>query len=138
MDELFTRVWDNLIARVSGPLHFRLLLQPAMATLFAIRDGLKDARLGRPAYLWAIVTESGDRRKPLAEGFKSVSRVFLLAVVIDAVYQLISLSWFYPGEALIVAAVLALLPDLVIRGPVNRIARIMQRPSSFPPVAKEK
>lgn len=137
MDEFFTRVWDNLVARVTGPLHFRLLLQPLMATLFAVRDGLGDAREKRSPYLWLIAVNSGERRKKLAEGWKAVSRVFVLAVVIDAVYQFISVKWFYPGEALIVATVLALVPYLLIRGPVNRIAQAIQRPASFPPVARK-
>jgi hypothetical protein len=47
-----------------------------------------------------------------------------MAVLIDAVYQYIQLSWFYPGEALIVAFVLAFLPYLLIRGPINRLARM--------------
>ena len=50
-------------------------------------------------------------------------KVFIMAVLIDAVYQYIELSWFYPGEALIVAFILAFIPYLLIRGPVNRIAR---------------
>ena len=50
-------------------------------------------------------------------------KVFIMAVLIDAVYQYIQLSWFYPGEALIVAFILAFIPYLLIRGPVNRIAR---------------
>jgi hypothetical protein len=41
MEELFARVWENLIGRVSGPLTFRLILQPIMAVIFAIRAGLK-------------------------------------------------------------------------------------------------
>ena len=45
------------------------------------------------------------------------------AIVIDVVYQFIVFRWFYPGEALVVAFVLAIVPYLLVRGPVNRIAR---------------
>ena len=110
MEELLTRIWEDLIGRVSGPLHFRLLLQPAMATFFAIRDGLKDSREGRPAYFWAIFTDPHHREEMMAEGWKAVSKVFVLAIILDGVYQVIALHWFYPGEALIVAFVLAILP----------------------------
>ena len=48
MDPVISRVVGNLVARVTGPMHFRLLLQPGMATFFAIRDGLKDARECKP------------------------------------------------------------------------------------------
>ncbi len=51
-------------------------------------------------------------------------KVFIMAVLIDAVYQYVELAWFYPGEALITAFVLAFVPYLLIRGPVNRIARM--------------
>ncbi len=124
MDHLTARITENLIARVTGPMKFRLVLQPAMATFFAIRDGLKDAREGNPAYFWGLFTDKGERERMLDSGWKGVGKVFVLAVVLDVVYQLIEHRWLvYPGEAIIVAFILAIVPYLLIRGPVNRIAR---------------
>jgi hypothetical protein len=40
MEKLFTRSYADMIARVSGPMHFRVFLQPTMAWIFAIRAGL--------------------------------------------------------------------------------------------------
>jgi hypothetical protein len=128
MEEIFTRLWNDLIGRIGGPMSFRLVLQPATALVFAIRDGLKDAREGRPAYFYSIFTEPESRRSLLREGFKAVSRVFAFAIVMDLIYQLTVLRWFYPLEALIVAFVLALLPYILLRGPVNRIARFLRPP----------
>jgi hypothetical protein len=128
MEELVTRFWDDLIGRIGGPMSFRLLLQPTMAMIFAIRDGLKDAREGRPAYFYSLFTEPENRRSRLREGFKAVSRVFALAIIMDLIYQVIILRWFYPLQALIVAFVLAFLPYILVRGPVNRIARFLKRP----------
>jgi hypothetical protein len=128
MEELFTRMWSDLTGRIGGPMSFRLLLQPAMALIFAIRDGWKDAREGRPAYFYSLFTRPENRRRQLREGFKAVSRVFALAIVVDLIYQVIVLRWFYPLEALIVALVLAFLPYILLRGPVNRIARFLKRP----------
>ena len=55
-------------------------------------------------------------------GWKSVGKVFILAIVLDVVYQLIEHRWtVYPGEAVLVAIILAIVPYLLIRGPVNRI-----------------
>ena len=123
MEELLARLWDNLAGRVGGAMSFRLILQPAVAIFFAIRDGLKDARENRPPYFWTIFFDSSQRKDLLHEGWKAVMKVFIMAVVIDAVYQYLQLGWFYPGEALIVAFILAFIPYLLIRGPVNRIAR---------------
>ena len=127
MEEVFTRIWQNLIDRVSGPMHFRLFFQPAMAAFFAIRAGLKDARENCPAYFWTIFTNPVHRKEMLRDGWKAVARVFIIAMIMDAVYQIIAIRWFYPGEALIVAIILVSLPYLLIRGPVNRIARRWRR-----------
>ena len=95
--------------------------------IFAIRDGLKDAREGKPYYFWALLTDPAHRREHLGEAWKAVARVFGFAVVMDAIYQYIVLRWFYPGEALIVAFILAFLPYLLLRGLVNRIARSVRK-----------
>jgi hypothetical protein len=132
MDHLFARVGEQLVARVTGPMKFRLVLQPAMAIFFAVRGGLKDAREGTPPYFWGLFTDRGEREAMLKNGWKSVGKVFILAVVLDAIYQFIVLRWFYPGEAVIVAVILAILPYLLVRGPVNRIAQRSRK------VAKER
>ena len=123
MEDLFTRIFENLVDRVSGPMKFRLVLQPLMATIFAIRDGRKDAREGKAPYGWAIFTNPEHRHEMLRDGWKSVGKIFVIAIIIDAVYQYIELRWFYPGEALVVATILAFIPYLLIRGPVNRLTR---------------
>jgi hypothetical protein len=123
MEETLARVVHDVFGRLDGPLHFRILLQPTMAIIFAIRDGLKDAREGRPAYFWSLFTEPKLRSELLRNGWKSISKIFIVAVVLDIVYQLIMFRWFYPFETLIVAVLLALIPYLLVRGPVNRIKR---------------
>jgi len=116
------RLWENLIGRVTGPMKFRFLLQPTMAILFAVRSGLKDAREGNPPYFWAVFTDPAQRREMLRDGWKSVGKVFVLALVLDVAYQIFVLRWIYPVEALLVALGLAIVPYLLVRGPVNRIA----------------
>jgi len=130
VEDLVARVVENLIGRVSGPMKFRLIIQPLMAAVFAVRDGLKDAREERPPYFWAIFTCPDQRSDILRDGWKSVGKIFVIAVIIDLVEQFIVLRWFYPGEAFLVAFILACVPYLLIRGPVNRIAQGKQRSAS--------
>jgi hypothetical protein len=118
------RVLENILGRLHGPMKFRLLLQPLTATALAARAGLRDAREGRVPYFRAVCTDAERRRLLVREGWKDIARVFAAAVVVDGLYQVLELRWFYPGEALLVAALLALLPYLVIRGPVSRLARL--------------
>jgi len=102
---------------------FRLVLQPTMAAFFAIRSGLADARAGKPPYFWGLLSDRGQREAMIKDGWKSVGRVFILALVLDAVYQLIVLHAVYFGEMIIVAFVLAIVPYLILRGLVTRVAR---------------
>lgn len=123
MEEMLARMWNDVFARVGGPMTFRVILQPTMAILLAIRAGLKDAREGRPAYFWTILTDPSQRADLLRQGWKACARVFFLAIIMDVIYQWIVQKWIYPGELIVVAIVLALVPYLIVRGPVNRIAR---------------
>ena len=127
IQEILTRFWDQLIAQPSGPLAFRLILQPVMAIILAVLDGLKDARAGRAPYLRTILFDPSQRGAYLREGLKRVSRVIVFAFVMDTIYQYLVLRRFYLGEALVTVFVLAVLPYVLIRGPVHRIARRLQR-----------
>lgn len=123
MDDIWMRFVENLTDRVSGPMKFRLLLQPVMASIFAIISGLKDAKTGKPPYFWALLTDPSHRREMIRDGWKSVGKVFVLALILDVVYQVIVLRFVYPGEAIVVALVLAIVPYLIVRGLVTRLAR---------------
>jgi hypothetical protein len=102
---------------------FRLILQPTMAMLFAARAGMRDAKSGETPYLWAALVGARGRRELALEAWKDVGRVFILGLVMDAIYQFIELKWFYPIQALIVATLLAVVPYILIRGPVTRLIR---------------
>ena len=121
--EFFNHVWEMLIGRASGPLSLRLLVQPTVAAILAVRAGLRDARAGQAPYLWSVFTNPAHRRDLLRQGCKDMGKVFIVAVVLDVIYELIVHRWLYPGQTLIVATVLAIIPYALIRGPVTRIAR---------------
>ncbi|MEZ4599619.1 MAG: hypothetical protein R2940_07505 [Syntrophotaleaceae bacterium] len=123
MEDHLTRMLEDLVGRFHGPLTFRFILQPIMAILFAIRDGYKDAKSGKAPYFYALFTSPGHRREMLREGWKSVGKIFILAVILDLVYQYIVLPRFFPVEALLISTALALVPYLIVRGPVNRVVR---------------
>jgi hypothetical protein len=121
--EVRARVWQNLIERPEGPMVFRFVLQPVMATIAALRDGIRDARTGRAPFLWTVLTNPAKRVGRLDEALIATARIILLGLVMDLIYQLIELSYFHPAEAVIVALVLAFLPYVLLRGVIARIAR---------------
>jgi hypothetical protein len=121
--DVLARFWDELVSRPSGPLAFRFVLQPVMASLLAIRDGYKDARDGRSPYLWTILRDKTRRGPRLREGIKAVTRVLLLGVGMEAIYQFIEIKAFRPLEMAVIVLLLAFVPYLIVRGPAERVAR---------------
>ena len=102
-------------------MNLRLLVQPLAAAVFAVRAGLRDAREGRPPFFWALAYNPGHRRVMLREGWKDIAKVFVAALVLDVAYQVIRLNTVYPGEAIVVAFLLAVVPYLLLRAPVTRL-----------------
>ena len=123
MGDTFVRIWTELVARLTGPFAFRFVLQPAMGVAFAIRDGVHDAKLGRPPYFWSLLHNPEARAQLAQEGFSKIKRVVILGVVMEVAYQVMVLHAFRPLEMLIMVVGLAVLPYLLLRGVVTRIAR---------------
>jgi hypothetical protein len=121
MNDFWIRIVGNLTDRVNGPMQFRFVFQPIMASIFAVLSGLKDAKAGKPPYFWGILTRPDQRADMLKDGWKSIGKVFVLALILDVAYQIIELHYVYADEALIVGLVLAIVPYLILRGLVNRI-----------------
>ncbi len=122
--EVRERIWRQLVERPGGPMTFRFILQPIMAMVAALYDGVADARTGRSPYLWTILSDRTKRGGRLREGLISTARVLLLGIVMDTIYQVIEFETFHPAEAVIIALLLAFVPYLLLRGPCARIARI--------------
>jgi hypothetical protein len=127
MEEALRQAWDNLFGRVDGPMSFRLIIQPVVATFLAIRAGWTDAREGRPIFFWTLARDPTQTRVMLRNLWRIAGKVFLVALVLDAIYQIIVLHWIYPVQALIVATLLALVPCMVVRAVGNRIVGIAHR-----------
>ena len=119
--ESFNRAISELLGRSSGPLHLRLLIQPTVASILAIKAGLRDAKEGNPPFLWNYVTESTQRAALRSSVWKDIGKLFIIATVLDLVYQYIVLKEFHLLQTLIVAVVVAVIPYCLVRGPVTRL-----------------
>jgi len=121
--EVRARIWQNLLERWGAPMNFRFVLQPVMATIAALLDGLKDARTGRPPFLETIITNPAKRAGRMQEAVIATARIILLGLVMDTIYQVMEFKTFHPAEAVIIALLLAFVPYVVLRGIIARIAR---------------
>ena len=115
------RFLDELVSRPAGPLALLFILQPVMASLLAMRDGYRDASMGRTPFLWTIVHDSWGRATRLREGIFGVLRVVLLGTAMDLAYQTLVLDGFRPLELIVPVVVLCIMPYLVARGPAERV-----------------
>ena len=125
--ETLSRGVEQLLGRASGPLHFRLLFMPIVVTILAIRAHLRDVREGHPLYLGAFFTSPTERKRLFRSGLKDFGRVFVVACVLDTIYQIVALRGFYPVQMLIVAVACAIVPYFIIRGPVTRTVNSLRR-----------
>lgn len=120
--EVAQRIGRDVIDRAGGPMWFRFLLQPAMGVLAAFYDGMADARAGRVSFVWDLVRQRAGRGDKIHGALLATSRLTLIALAMDLVYQWRVLDTFYPGEAALTALLLAVAPYLLLRGTIARIA----------------
>lgn len=119
--------FDELLGRASGPLKFRLFVMPIVVTVLAIRAHLRDVREGYPLYLGAFITNRSERRRLFRSGLRDFGKVFVIACVLDTVYQVLVFRAFNPVQMLIVAVLCAVVPYFLIRGPVTRTCNTLRR-----------
>ncbi len=113
-------VATELSQRLNGPFSLRLILQPCMALLFAIRDGRKDAASGASPYLRTLVSQPGERRETLASAWTSLSKVLTIAFVLDCTFQYATSGNISVLEAVLMAFLLCAIPYTLMRGPAAR------------------
>lgn len=122
--EYLQRFWTDIVGRTDGPMMFRFFLQPTMALLMALRDGIKDAKAGRKPYLAYLRDADPDtRQRGWRDGVRAVTRILILGIAMDVIYQFKVFGGYrYPLETLLIAVLLAFVPYLLLRGPITRIA----------------
>ena len=125
--ELLSSGVDDLLGRAGGPFRFRLVVMPTVVVVLAIRAHLKDVRAGKPVLVGAFFTSPAERRRLIRSALRDILRVFIVACVLDVIYQILFLRAFYPVQMLIVAVLFAIVPYVLIRGPVTRLVHVMIR-----------
>lgn len=127
MEDFFSRFYENIGLKISGPMKFRFILQPLVALIFSIKAGYRDSKKGNVPYLPGLLTHEDERKNLLKQTWSDVGKVFIIALIMDLIFQIIILKTIYPLEAFITALLLAFVPYLIFRGPVNRIITLIRK-----------
>lgn len=101
MDEIFSRVVEDMIARTTEQMWFRVVLQPSVATFFGLRAGREETFT--------------DRSSKFKRAVRDIGKMFAFGIALDAVFQWLVLKTFYPGEAILVGFLLVALPYCLFR-----------------------
>lgn len=118
---LFTRqFFDDMFARLAGPGRLRFIVQPTVAVLLGVRDGVRDLREGVLPFLWVFVQKKL-RRKSLVHAFQSIRDLVSIAIVLDVIFQFIIFDAVHPGAALLLGPVLIAVPYAVSRSLTTQI-----------------
>ncbi|MGE0024213.1 MAG: hypothetical protein AB7S70_11355 [Hyphomicrobium sp.] len=125
--EVHQRFWVDLMGRADGPMTFRFFLQPAMAAIAAAHDAVKDVREGHKAFFWTALRHPTQEKGRLREGLISTTRIMLLGIGMDVIYQARVFDRFYPAEAVMIAILLAVIPYFVLRWIFEHVARVWPR-----------
>jgi len=112
-----------LEAMLGGPGRLRFVVQPLVAILLGIRDGRRDARAGKPPYVFAVLAVRELRREQLASGVEALTKPLIVAILVDMVVQYLIFRSVRLWSALLVGAVLVALPYAATRALTNRIVR---------------
>lgn len=113
----------ELTLRFTGPGRFRFVLQPITATFLGIRGGLRDARAGKPSYLFGLLFSNEHRKELLRSGVVAIRNLVALGIIMDLGFQLVLYRSVHPGAALLVGPLFICLPYALSRALMTRLAR---------------
>jgi hypothetical protein len=125
---LFTRdFFDDILARFSGAGRFRFIVQPTVALVIGVRDGIKDGRAGHLPFVLALMSRSARKCDLLRSAFASVRELISIAIILDVVSQFLIFRRIHPGAALLVGPILIAIPYAVSRALATSLSRKRSR-----------
>jgi hypothetical protein len=113
---------------LAGPGHFRFLLQPTVAIIFGILDGIRDHHYGREPLGAEVKRRHGaERWRHLGAGLRRVILPMCLATALSLIFQYWIRHRIHFLPALSFAILFVALPYVVARGLTNRVDRRWHR-----------
>jgi hypothetical protein len=112
---------NEIAARITGPLGFRFIIQPLVAILLGVLDGIGDNKSGSPPYVVHFFTHPEKRWALLKSAGVSALKPIIVGIIIDAIAQYLIFNTIHPMEAVVVGTMIIAIPYVITRGLVNRV-----------------
>jgi hypothetical protein len=114
-------VFERLVARFTGPMNLRFVVQPVVATLLGIRDGVRDARKGQTPFLRDLWMRPEKRPSQLKKALERLVIPLAAAIILDGIVQYLMFRHVRLLGAVIVGTAIMGLPYSLAREITNRI-----------------
>jgi pilus assembly protein TadC len=128
--DLFEEIIGRFLVRLNGPLNLRFILQPLMAIFLGIRDGVYDAKAGRPPFLCDLFETPKGRKRQIRKAFRSLLIPLALATVLDGVVQYLLFGWVRVVGAVTIGVMIMGLPYVITRAVTNWVVSWRSRTSA--------
>lgn len=125
----FENMVDRFLARLTGPLNFRFVLQPIVAIILGIRDGVRDAKAGTPPFLFDLFEKPKGRKRQIRKALRSLLVSLLIATFLDGVAQYLLFAHVRISGALTVGIMIMGLPYVIARAVTNWVISWRSRTS---------
>jgi Na+/H+-translocating membrane pyrophosphatase len=114
--------FERLVARFTGPMHIRFIVQPVMAAILGIRDGIRDAKEGQTPFLCELCTRPESRSPQLKKALRRLIIPLPIAIILDAIVQYMLFRRVRVLGAVILGTAIMGLPYSLAREISNRVA----------------
>ena len=120
MDSLLP-VFERFLARLTGPMHVRFIVQPIIAVILGIRAGIHDARQATPPFIWSLCTRPSGWKRQLKQAREHLVIPLVVAIVLDGIVQYLLFQRIRVLGAVVLGTILMGLPYSLARAFTNRI-----------------
>ncbi len=121
-------MWEYFSRMLHGPGAFRILVQPCIAVLIGLHDGIRDSRLGRDPYFKLLCLLRGPSRwREVRGGAHAIAVPLILGVSLSIIFQHIIMSRVRLLPALGFAVFLVAFPYVAARALANRALSAWRR-----------
>ncbi len=114
---------EGLTARMTGPGKGRFVVQPLVAIALGIRDGIADAKQGKPPYIIRVLFKSERKLYVLKTGLRHIATPLAVGIVLDMILQWVIFQAVFLLPAIMAGTILVALPYSIARALSNRVAR---------------
>ncbi len=113
---------EDMAARLTGPMSFRFIVQPVVAIILGVRDGIMDSRAGTPPFIFDLLAHPKNRGRSLKSALSRLLVPIIVGTLLDAIAQYLIFKRIHPLPAVMVGAFVMGVPYSLARGVANRIA----------------